>query len=222
MPNFCPRCFWIQQHAHKLPFQIPMPGIFSSIDAYTKKVVHGFTDQNGRFPKWLSNLGIVEYRNPPHHSRFFVLDEEFGVKLTGVPDGIFVRPNGSYVIADYKTARFTEKQDELFPQYEVQLNGYAYIGARAGFDPMSGLYLVYTEPVTDAETAASSVVATGFTMPLAPKILEVQMKPEIIKPLFQKVRQIHDLPQPPEGTFGCTDCAALQQLMIILARHLRN
>jgi hypothetical protein len=36
------------------------------------------------------------------------------------------------------------------------------------------------EPVTDAETALSSVIASGFSMPLAPKILEVELKPEII------------------------------------------
>ena len=222
MPSFCPRCFWIQQHAHKLPFQIPMPGIFSSIDAYTKKVVHGFIDRNGHFPQWLSDLGVVGYRNPPHYSRFFILDREFGIKLTGVPDGIFVRPDGSHVIADYKTARFTEKQDQLFPLYEVQLNAYAYIGVRAGFDPVSGLYLVYAEPVTDADTAVSSVIASGFSMPLFPKILEVDLKPEIIRALMRKVREISDLPEAPERTPGCADCAALDELLIISARELRK
>lgn len=222
MPSFCPRCFWIRQHAHKLPFQIPMPGIFSSIDAYTKKVVHGFIDQNGRFPQWLSDLGVVGYRNPPHHSRFFVLDREFGIKLTGVPDGIFVRRDGSHVIADYKTALFTQKQDELFPQYEVQLNGYAYIGMREGFDPVSGLYLVYTEPVTDAGTALSSAIASGFIMPFAPKILEVELKPDIVCPLMQRVREICDLPEAPEGTSECTNCSALDELGIISAKHLRK
>ena len=39
LPNFCPRCFWLKTHAKQLPFQI-FPGIFSSINAYTKRVVH--------------------------------------------------------------------------------------------------------------------------------------------------------------------------------------
>ena len=40
LPDFCPRCFWLKLKAHnRLPFQI-FPGIFSSSDAYTKRVVH--------------------------------------------------------------------------------------------------------------------------------------------------------------------------------------
>jgi len=39
LPDFCPRCFWLKLHAKHLPLQI-FPGIFSSIDAYTKRVVH--------------------------------------------------------------------------------------------------------------------------------------------------------------------------------------
>ena len=40
LPGFCPRCFWLQLRVeNRLPFQI-FPGIFSSIDAYTKRVVH--------------------------------------------------------------------------------------------------------------------------------------------------------------------------------------
>ena len=38
-PDFYPRCFWLKSRARQLPFQI-FPGIFSSIDAYTKRVVH--------------------------------------------------------------------------------------------------------------------------------------------------------------------------------------
>jgi len=40
LPDCCPRCFWLKLKAqNRLPFQI-FPGIFSSIDAYTKRVVH--------------------------------------------------------------------------------------------------------------------------------------------------------------------------------------
>ena len=50
MRDFCPRCFWIQRRT-KLPWQI-FPGIFSSIDSYSKKVVHGQFDKSG-MPGWL-------------------------------------------------------------------------------------------------------------------------------------------------------------------------
>ncbi|MHC4767642.1 MAG: hypothetical protein ACYTEI_02895 [Planctomycetota bacterium] len=64
--NFCPRCFWLKlQLGHRLPFQI-FPGIFSSIDAYTKRMVHDYFDRHGVPPEWLAPLGpITGYRNPP-------------------------------------------------------------------------------------------------------------------------------------------------------------
>ena len=39
MPDFCERCFWIHRRLKNIPFQIPMPGIFSSIDSYVKNVM---------------------------------------------------------------------------------------------------------------------------------------------------------------------------------------
>jgi len=41
LPDFCPRCFWLKLHAKHIPYQI-FPGIFSSIDAYTTRVVHAW------------------------------------------------------------------------------------------------------------------------------------------------------------------------------------
>ncbi|MDO8465291.1 MAG: hypothetical protein Q7S46_08580 [Gallionella sp.] len=56
MEGFCARCFWIQRHAPEgLPYQI-FPGIFSSIDSYSKKVIHGWFDQRGGAPQWLGAL----------------------------------------------------------------------------------------------------------------------------------------------------------------------
>lgn len=52
MPDFCPRCFWIKlKTANKLPWQI-FPGIFSSIDAYTKHCVHAMI-KLPTLPGWL-------------------------------------------------------------------------------------------------------------------------------------------------------------------------
>ena len=43
MPDSCDRCTWIKLKVKNLPFQI-FPGIFSTIDAYTKKIVHHWID----------------------------------------------------------------------------------------------------------------------------------------------------------------------------------
>jgi hypothetical protein len=93
MRDFCPRCFWISRRA-KLPWQI-FPGIFSSIDSYSKKVVHGQFDRSG-MPGWLAPLGELKgYKDPPSAQRFRVPVEEHGLLLTGAPDAIFERARGT-------------------------------------------------------------------------------------------------------------------------------
>ena len=61
---------------NKLPFQI-LPGIFSSIDSYTKHVVHGWINELGA-PAWLDGVGeIVGYINPPAHHTFQMVIEKY-------------------------------------------------------------------------------------------------------------------------------------------------
>lgn len=215
MPGFCPRCFWIQMHAKGLPYQI-FPGIFSSIDAYGKRLVHGWFDRHHSAPPWLAGLGgIKAYRNPPHHSKFSILDRDTNVILRGTPDGILVRQDESNLVVDYKTAKFTAHQDGLFPMYEVQLNAYAMIGEQRGIAPVSGLALVYTEPVTDDAAAKKDAnqTSSGFLMEFSAHILPVDLVPDKIPPLLAKVREIYELEHPPQGREGCKDCSLLQDLI---------
>jgi len=109
LDSFCPRCFWIQLHTgfSKLPYQV-FPGIFSSLDSYNKKIVKSWFDQNAELPKWLSGFSeVVEWINPPHFSKFKYYDPETDILLTGEADGIFRKSDGSYIIADFKTAKLT-------------------------------------------------------------------------------------------------------------------
>ena len=217
MPGFCPRCFWIQMHAKGIPYQI-FPGIFSSIDAYGKRLVHGWFDRHKSAPPWLSQLGnIKSYANPPHYTKFSILDRQSNVILRGTPDGILVMQDDSHLIVDYKTAKFTAHQDELFPMYEVQLNAYAVIGEQKGFAPVSGLALVYTEPVTDNATAAkdANLTEAGFLMEFSAHIRPVDLARGRIPLLLAKVREIFERKSPPEPREGCKDCALLQNLIYL-------
>jgi hypothetical protein len=220
LPSFCPRCFWIQMHAEGLPYQI-FPGIFSSIDSYGKRLVHAWFDHHQSAPPWLAALGDLKgYRPPPHFSKFSTLDGETGIVLRGTPDGILVRRDGSHVIVDYKTAKFTAHQDELFPMYEAQLNAYAFIAEQCGFSPVSGLALLYTEPVTDNAAAAkdANLTAAGFVMAFSTHILPVDLAPERILKLLVKVREIYDRNRPPDSREGCEDCALLKNLIAVASR----
>jgi CRISPR/Cas system-associated exonuclease Cas4 (RecB family) len=219
LPGFCPRCFWISMHCSKLPFQI-FPGIFSSIDSYTKKVTNLHFELHHRLPSWLKEVSIqARPVKVPHHSKFKVLHEETDILLNGMPDEILQKEDGSFLILDYKTAKYTKAQDSLLPLYEVQLNAYAYIGKRNGYDPLAGLALVYMEPLTDLslEQLDSVIHEDGFLMGFGGHTLEINLNDEkLIPPLLNEVRKIYDQPVPPEGDEECKDCMLLEELINIV------
>lgn len=87
MPDYCPRCFWLKLNC-KLPYQI-FPGIFSSIDSFSKKITWGYYEKYSTLPNWFKPFG--DFARPvkaPGRSVFFVNDERTNVKLTGIVDDI--------------------------------------------------------------------------------------------------------------------------------------
>lgn len=220
LPNFCPRCFWVKLRAGRLPFQI-FPGIFSSIDSYTKGVIHGYCDSHSCFPSWLGALGeLTGYKAPPHYSKFKVIDNTSGVTLWGTPDGIFTKKDNSHVIVDYKTAKYTGTQDSLMPMYDVQLNAYAVIGEGCGLvKPVSDLALIYMEPVTSQEAVVdgSNHRVDGFAMGFSANIHKVKLAPERIPPLLFRAREIYESENLPAGRAGCKECENLANLMNVVS-----
>ncbi len=213
--NFCARCFWRKLRMSKLPFQI-FPGIFSSIDSYTKRIVHSAFDHHGAPPSWSSALGeVIGYVPTTSANRFNIHDDATDILLTGVPDEILLLRDQSHVIIDYKTAKFTAAQDSLLPIYETQLNVYAMIASQIGPKPVSGLALVYMEPQTDEETAmdGGNHRELGFSMPFHAHILPVEIKPRIIPPLLKRAREIYDATDPPPSREGCVDCRLVDELI---------
>ena len=219
-PRFCPRCAWVRLHVKNLPYQ-SFPGIFSSIDRYNKLIVHNHFDREGHAPPWLAELGEAgEYLEPPHWSSFKTLDHETGITLRGEADGIFKMADGSYVIVDYKTSRYTPAQQGMFKNYEVQLNAYALIAERLKISPVSKLALVYMEPATDTEAAQEPglVDSRGFVMGFRAKVVEVELRQaDLLPPLLRKAQSIWQMETPPAGGRDCKDCAAMAVLLETLS-----
>lgn len=222
LPDFCPQCFWmILRCENKFPFQIPMPGIFNSIDAYGKKLIHAFFDQKKVLPAWFPDIGKVSSYVPGrnlHWSRFKLEDAKTRITLRGTPDDVFRLSDNSYHVVDYKTAKATKKQDQLFPLYVVQLNAYAYISAIQGLAPISGLSLIYTEPQTDigSHEITHLMSEDAFSLKFKATLKRVELSADkIIPALLRRGRDIFDSVKPPEGKDGCKDCALLRQLLTI-------
>ncbi len=217
LQDYCPRCFWLKLKLQfKMPYQI-FPGIFSSIDSYSKKITWNYYEKHKKLPPWFSEFG--EFSKPipvPGWSQFYLIDEETNIKLTGVPDDIFQIEDGSYFIPDYKTAKYTANQDHLLPMYKVQLNGYSLIAESIGISPVSGVGLIYYEPQTDmtVDKLDQVLLDKGFRMEFKAHCLEVELKPEeVVKPLLAEVRRLADIRQSPEGRRGCGDCGLVSKMV---------
>ena len=218
LPDYCPRCFWLKL---KLQFKLPwhiFPGIFSTIDSFSKKITWGYFDKFKNVPTWFDPFGkFVGLLPVPHWSKFFIVDRETGIKLTGVPDEIFIMADGRYFIWDYKTARVSLLQDALLPLYRVQLNGYALIFERLGMGAVGGLGLCYYEPLGDAPTVNFETVLQedGFVMPFRAHLKEIELRPEaVVRPLLKEVRRYSDMVDAPEGIGGCQDCEIVDKPQI--------
>lgn len=220
MPNFCPRCFWLTVRLEgKIPFRIPLPGIFSTIDSFSKRIIHAYFEDHGVLPPWFPDIGPVQgflSGSELHWSRFFYQDDDTGLRLTGMPDDVFLLADGSYHVIDYKTTRFTRAQGALFPLYEVQLSVYALIAEENGYAPVSAISLVYTEPQTgdlpgDVRTLMSDA---EFRMPFKAIRKPVRLRDRsFVLDLLGRARQIGDEVHPPEGADGCDNCAQIERLL---------
>ena len=218
--GFCARCAWIRMHVRHLPWQ-GFPGIFSSIDRYTKQVILDHLSRVGSLPPWISDIGdVVGHIDPPHWSKFQALDEATGVTLRGEADAIFQLADGTCAIVDYKTSRYNPDNRSQHRVYRSQLNAYAWIARRLEFPPVSKLALVYTEPATDDETisSANAIDADGFALGFRPRLVDVDLDPErLIPPLIRRAARIHGTATPPKPRDSCRDCAALEGLLAALS-----
>ena len=214
LPDYCPRCFYIKLKLNnKLPWQI-FPGIFSTIDSYSKKITWQYFDKFKTVPPWFAPYGEFTGLLPiPGWSKFCIVDSETDIMLTGVPDDIFIMADGRYFIVDYKTARYTGSQDKLLGMYRVQLNGYAMIFEKLGLGKVGGLGLCYYEPQGDTPTVYFQTVLRddGFVMPFKAHLKEIELDAEgIVRPLLNVVREMWDSDIVPHGMAGCKDCRQLE------------
>lgn len=217
MPDFCPRCFWIQRNLKGgMPFSF-FPGIFSSLDSYVKKIVHKAIDETGTVPEGMKAelQDVIDYLPALHHTKFRFVEPTTGITITGMVDDLLEKKDGKTVIIDYKLAKHSAGQDELLPMYEVQLNAYAMIETALGGN-VDELKLIYCEPQTDVtDCTEDKYTQEGFEMCFNFKTVPICINQQKIVDLLNKAKDILQSATPPPRTCGCKDCAKLDKLLAL-------
>ena len=215
LPDSCPRCFWMRAKlGWKSPWSI-MPGIFSSIDGFSKRAILAFYEKKGHFPAWIAGRWAdVRPLKSPHHSTFRLADPETGITLTGVPDLMLGLPRNRLAILDLKTARYSDHQDSLLPMYQVQLNGYALIAEGLGMGHVEALGLVYGEPPPNDDNKGLDALVDdcGFSMPFKATAMSIELDRAMIRPLLRQAKTLLEMKNPPEGQEGCKECKMVDEM----------
>ena len=216
LPDSCERCFWMRARlGWKSPWAI-MPGIFSSIDAYSKRAILAYFEKYGRFPPWISGRWADARPLPtPHHSTFRLTDLATGIVLTGVPDLMLGLPCRRLAILDLKTARISDHQDFLLPMYQVQLVGYALIAESLGMGTVEALGLIYGEPPANDDNRGLDALVDdcGFSMPFKATAEPIELNRALIPPLLKKAKTLLEMENPPESQEGCKECRLVEELI---------
>lgn len=224
LPDCCPRCFWMRAKlGWKSPWAI-MPGIFSSIDGFSKRAILASYEKNGFFPPWIAGRWSDARPLPtPHHSTFRLTDPETGIVLTGVPDLIIGLSNRRLAILDLKTARYSKHQDALLPMYRVQLNGYALIAEGLGMGTVEALGLVYGEPPANDDNKGLDALVSdvGFSMPFRATAMPIEIDRSMISPLLKKANTLLEMENPPNGQEGCKECQMVYEMARISGKLCR-
>lgn len=216
LEDFCPRCYWLKlKMQFKLPFS-SFPGIFSTIDSYTKKCVHHTVDciKNGTMepPEWVKQIGtVVDYLPVPSWQKSLYHDAKSNITLSGVADDFWMLSTGKKAILDFKTAIKTNTQDKLLPLYEIQAIIYSIL-----LDKDADLYLVYMEPKTSNESACSNILDCGFAMQFSGVVVPVENDKKKVRQALSYTRETLEMPVPPPGRSGCKDCSSLDLLIGLL------
>ena len=216
MPDHCDRCFWIKARlGFKAPFS-SFPSIFSHIDSYSKSMTNTYLQAHGNTPPpWLMKFGaLAKQVECPHWSKFSFQDPATNVVLRGSPDEMFRLGDNTLAILDYKTARFTEHQDELLPVYKVQLGTYRWLAQKLGLGETSVTGLIYYEPDTHG-ASADKLTPDGFLMAFKANILPVETDLGQVESLLAEAKRVAQLPEPPQGSSGCKDCQIIDHLRMM-------
>jgi predicted RecB family nuclease len=190
----CPLCFWLSQHLGS------PPSIFAGIPAQMDSVIKGYMRQfigGTDLPEWFPVRGTLLDASQTLQTT----DSVTGITVVGKLDALVKTPDGKYHVVDYKTGRPPE---EVPNYYQMQLDGYAYLLERNGFEPVADGVLLYFTP-------EHGDLSEGL-FPFKITAVRAEVDSSRIPPVLVRAKQILDATAPPTRSEDCEFCMWREQV----------
>ena len=188
----CPLCFWLDDRIGSAPSIFP--GVPNQMDSVIKDYMKQFIGKSN-LPGWFPVRG--KFIDITQMLR--ATDPATGVTVKGKLDALVSAPDGYYVI-DYKTGR---PPKEIPNYYQMQLDGYAYLLERNGYEPVAGGCLIYFTP------EPGDISQGCFPFRITP--LEARLDSSRISPVLARAKEILESERPPPRSEDCEMCLWLEQ-----------
>lgn len=200
----CPRCFWLKYKKGMVRPEGIVSRLPSRFDRVIKNYFH-FYRRRGTLPPIIADKlkGRLEY--PFQETYFYSINQKYG--FYGKLDECLITPEETYSVIDFKTASSDpEKRDEIFPAYQIQLNGYAFLLEARGKKTSGIGYLIYFYP-KDSER-----LEHGFPMKIYVK--RVKTNPDLMAERLAGAVEIleGDMPGPTEDCSFCQWCNEVNKI----------
>lgn len=207
----CPRCFYVDNKLGTKRPQFPSFNLNIAVDTLfkkefdvhrAKKTPHPIMIENGidavpfaheKLDTWRENFEGIQH-----------VHEKHGFTISGAVDDIWITPQGTLIIIDYKStskeATITELSDSPWDQqYKRQLGVYSWLLEKNGFTVEPVGYLVYAN-------ASSTVEAFNNTLTFETTLVPVEAETQWIEPTLQDIKAcLESNAIPPSGP-NCEYC----------------
>lgn len=157
--NECHRCLWKMVVERQ-----QRPSMFSTLPSALDKIIQKEVEMltiNGTKPPWLAQIpgSVINIRKK--------LESDVGdMHVVGILDDL-VKDGSDYTIIDYKTSRVPYTKEKAEKYYQLQMDAYALLCERNGYEPVKNAYLIYFTPsITDNMVNYTS--QAGFAFDVTP------------------------------------------------------
>jgi hypothetical protein len=197
------------------PYRFPFPGVMFSLDRLEKKIIQAALKYRGAAPSWLGPLASAE---SICECKSLKLEHDSGMTLTGRPDEVFYMTDGTLGLVDYKSARFRDSDDPLFPKYAVQLGAYTVLLEEKHKLTVSEAGLLYFQAEADAEgeDLLDDLTDAGLKVEFSAHWLPVEIDREQVSELLNEAHNLATTNAPPQSADGCKDCERLTRISNLL------